>query len=256
VFLGFSSKRRTGIRSRQEAVGRRHGLFLGNCFACGYVGQSRVFSAQASRALSRLPLRKEALLYDRVLTVSQALLPLITALISHSELAQHLPILETPAQETKTSGAKTSGPESYWLLAVLTVSASVTLAIYTIPTTFALGLSSVIFTAAGLVTFESTIRASTGGAQPQRFAALRDVAVAITVVCGVASLLIESSLTASTISWEPVYREYNQEWRDVHSFRTLQRFLWMIPVQAVLNVLTFFMVRNLQRRHPRFWIST
>jgi hypothetical protein len=176
-----------------------------------------------------------------VLTVSQAFLPLITALIPASELAQHLPILDGPAAEPKTAGAQ---PQGYWKLAVLTASASAGLAIYTLPTTLALGFSSAVFTASGLVILESTIQAATSGAQPQRFAALRDVAVAMAVVCGVAALLMEPSLTASAISWKPVYGEYSQEWRDVHNFRILLRFLWMIPVHAMLNVLVCLMVRT------------
>jgi hypothetical protein len=87
-------------------------------------------------------------------------------------------------------------------------------------------------------------RASISGSlRAQRLAALRDVAVAIAVVCGIASILTESSLTASTISWEPVYREYDREWRDVHNLRILMRFLWMLPVQSIVNVLVFVLVR-------------
>lgn len=176
-------------------------------------------------------------------------------------------ILDGPAAETKAPPERQPHTESYGILAVLVVSASAVLGIYTVPTTVALGLSSAIFAATGLVLFESTIRAATeesessrrgllsangstprhasmsGASRTQRLAALRDVAVAIAVVCGVASILTESSLTASTISWEPVYREYNREWRDVHNFRILQRFLWMLPVQSTVNVLIFVLVR-------------
>jgi hypothetical protein len=199
--------------------------------------------------------------YDQVhvLTMLQALLPLLTAVISENELlSKHFALpttnLDGSAAETKTSGAQ---PQSYGMLAVLTASASAGLAIYAVSTTLALGLSSAIFTATGLVIFESAIQAATSGAQPQRFAALRDVAAAIAVICGVAALLMEPSLTASSISWEPVYREYSREWRDVHNFRTLQRFLWMIPVHAVLNILTFLMVRTtiFRRRHVRCRVS-
>jgi hypothetical protein len=180
-------------------------------------------------------------------------------------------ILEGSATETRTPSEQQPHTESYWILAALTVSASITLAIYTASTTFALGLSSVIFAATGLVLFESTIRTATeegegskrglasangtisrrasmsGAQKEQRLATLRDVALAITVMCGIASILMESSLTASTISWEPVYREYNREWRDVHNYRILLQFLWMIPVNTMLNVLTFIMVRT---EHP------
>jgi hypothetical protein len=150
----------------------------------------------------------------------------------------------------------------------VTVSASAVLAIYTASTTFALGLSSVLFTATGLVLFESVLRAATEDGEGsrrglvsangtvsrrasisnpqrvQRLATLRDVAIAIIVVCGIASILMESSLVATSVSWEPVYSEYAGHWRDVHNFRVLQRFLWTIPVHGLVNLLVFIMVRT------------
>ncbi|KAI4694455.1 hypothetical protein J4E81_006673 [Alternaria sp. BMP 2799] len=203
---------------------------------------------------------------------TKALIPLFTALFSENQLvAKHLAlptwtILDGPAAETKTSPERQLHTESYGVLAVLVVSASAVLGVYAVPTTVALGLSSAIFASTGLVLFESTIQAATeegeggkrglgsangstlrrasvnGASRPQRLAALRDVAVAIAVVCGIASILTESSLTASTISWEPVYREYDREWRDVHNFRILQRFLWMLPVHTTVNVLVFVLI--------------
>jgi hypothetical protein len=160
----------------------------------------------------------------------------------------------------------------------LTVSASAVLAIYTASTTFALGLSSAIFTATGLVLFESVLRATTEDGEgskrglvsangtisrrasisnPQRvqwLATLRDVAIAIVVVCGIASILMESSLIATSVSWEPVYNEYAGHWRDVHNFRVLQRFLWTIPVHVLVNLLIFIMVRT--TFHPDFAFCT
>jgi hypothetical protein len=209
-----------------------------------------------------------------LLTAIQALIPLFTVLFSENQLiAKHLAlptytVLDGPAAETKTSPERQPHTESYGILAVLVISATAVLGVYAVPTTVALGLSSAIFAATGLVLFESTIkvaiedgeggkrglgstngsglrRASLSGAsRPQRLAALRDVAVAITVVCGIASILTESSLTASTISWEPVYKEYDREWRDVHNLRILQRFLWMLPVHSTVNVLIFVLVRT------------
>ncbi|KAI4619285.1 uncharacterized protein J4E87_007535 [Alternaria ethzedia] len=200
---------------------------------------------------------------------TKALIPFFTVLFSENQLvAKHLAlptwtILDGPAAETKTSPERQPHTESYGILAVVVVSASAVLGVYAVPTTVALGVSSAIFAATGLVLFESIIQAATeegeggkrglgsangntlrrasvsGASRPQRLAALRDVAVAIAVVCGIASILTESSLTASTISWEPVYREYDREWRDVHNFRILQRFLWMLPVHTTVNVLVF-----------------
>jgi hypothetical protein len=210
---------------------------------------------------------------------TKVLIPFFAVLFSENELVvKHfaLPthtVLDDAAAETKTSPERQPHHESYGILAVLTVSASVGLGVYAVPTTVALGLSSAIFAAIGLVLFESTTkvaaesgegskrgsasanggisrRASMSGAsRPQRLAALRDVAVAIAAVCGIASILTESSLTASTISWEPVYREYDREWRDVHNFRILQRFLWMLPVHSIVNVLVFILISQFGAVH-------
>lgn len=155
--------------------------------------------------------------------------------------------------------------DRFGTLIVLTVCASGALGVYTLPATFMLGLSSAVFAAVGLITFKSVVMAAAadegedtkrrpmpgaaelrasivGIAKAQRLAALRDVAMAIAVVCGVGSVLMESSLTASSITWEPMYRDYNREWRDVHNFRILQRFLWMLPVNAAGNLFTFILV--------------
>ncbi|KAF1832202.1 hypothetical protein BDW02DRAFT_530341 [Decorospora gaudefroyi] len=210
---------------------------------------------------------------------TKALLPLLTVLISENELlAKHLAlptytILDGPAAETKTHSERKPLSESYWILAFLTVAASAALAIYTLSTTFALGVSSVIFAATGLALFESTMRAATvdgedgkralvsangsisrrlslsGAQRAQRLATLRDVAVTVAAVCGLASLLMEPTLTASSISWEPVYREYDREWRDVHNYRILQRFLWMIPVNTIVHILTFILLSQLGAVH-------
>ncbi|KAI4960849.1 hypothetical protein J4E86_002475 [Alternaria arbusti] len=212
------------------------------------------------------------LLYSVLAAVANALIPFFTVLFSENQLvAKHLAlptwtVLDGPAAETKTPPERQPHTESYGILAVLVVSASAVLGVYAVPTTVALGVSSAIFAATGLVLFETTIQAATeegeggkrglgsangstlrrasvsGASRPQRLAALRDVAVAVAVVCGIASILTESSLTASTISWEPVYREYNREWRDVHNFRILQRFLWMLPVHTTVNVLVFVLI--------------
>lgn len=203
----------------------------------------------------------------------QALLLFFTNLFADNELlARRLALptytpLEDHATEKKVS---TEGPghiDHTGTLVVLTICASGALGVYTIPTTFVLGLSSAIFAAVGLVMFKSIIMAATpeegedtkrkltsgtvdlraaitGVHKAQRLAALRDVAAAIAVVCGIASILVESSVSASNISWEPIYREYDREWRDVHNFRILQHFLWMLPINAVVNLLTFIMVRH------------
>ncbi|KAI4937387.1 uncharacterized protein J4E92_002117 [Alternaria infectoria] len=98
---------------------------------------------------------------------TKALIPLFTVLFSENQLvAKHLAlptwtVLDGPAAETKTSPERQPHTESYGILAVLVVSASAVLGVYAVPTTVALGLSSAIFAATGLVLFESTIQAAT-----------------------------------------------------------------------------------------------
>ncbi|CAA9958989.1 CAP10 domain containing protein [Pyrenophora teres f. maculata] len=203
---------------------------------------------------------------------TKAFLPFFAVLFSESDLlAKHLAlptyaVPDSPAGDSKTTSERRNYTDSYGTLAVLTVTASAALGIYTLSSTFVIGLSSAIFAAAGLVILESTIRTtgedgegnrrglvSANGSiarrasvsitqRTQRLAVLRDVAMATAAVCGAACLLMEPSLTASSISWEPVYSQYNREWRDVHNFRILQRFLWMLPVTAIVNLLTFIMI--------------
>lgn len=151
-------------------------------------------------------------------------------------------------------------------MAALTVSASIALAVYTVSTTSALGFSSVLFAATGLVLFEAALKGaeddsenrtrgneSANGSFPRRgsisgarsgqsLAALRDVAATITTVCGIASCFMEPSIIATSISWEPVYRAYDLDWTDVHNYQILQQILWMIPTKVIVNVLTFVMV--------------
>ncbi len=152
------------------------------------------------------------------------------------------------------------------VLAALTVSASAVLACFTAPPTFVIGLCSVIFTAIGLVLFEISVthtqnnddldprgRFSANGSPSRRIpirasgsyertTALRDFASAIAIICTVATCFIEPSLLGRTISWEPSLRKANREWSAAHNFRVLQQALWMVPVNVLVNILTFNMV--------------
>ncbi|KAI4665392.1 uncharacterized protein J4E78_002852 [Alternaria triticimaculans] len=98
---------------------------------------------------------------------TKALIPFFTVLFSENQLvAKHLAlptwtVLDGPAAETKTSPERQPHTEPYGILAVLVVSASAVLGVYAVPTTVALGVSSAIFAATGLVLFESTIQAAT-----------------------------------------------------------------------------------------------
>ncbi|KAF2854042.1 glycosyltransferase family 90 protein [Plenodomus tracheiphilus IPT5] len=194
---------------------------------------------------------------------TKALLPCFVTMISQNDrLSKYMAlpihtILDSPTAETKLPLEQSSHSRSYSLLGALTISASAVLALYTTSTTFLLGLSSILFAAVGLVILESlTIgdieggrhdsitahgasvrRLSISGTQNvQQMAVLRDVVFVVAVVCGTATYLMEPSVTSTSITWEPVYRLYDMDWRDVHNYRILQRILWMLPVHVLTNV--------------------
>lgn len=158
-------------------------------------------------------------------------------------------------------------PPSYHLAAVATVSASVVLASrFSTSSTCVLGISSVIFTAIGLVLFGSALQSSKDDAQSStggfmsangtfsrrfsggtpknqhKLAALRDVAAAVAIACGVATYFMEPGLAPDTISWESVYRELPGDWKTLHHYRAVREILWMTCVQLVINLLTSVLV--------------
>ena len=199
-----------------------------------------------------------------MLILYQSLLPLLVVLVTRNELLPKL--IELPIHGAHDDAAKdphsTSDPPSqasaYRVLAVATVSAGAVLAIYSVPSTTALGISSAIFAATGLVLLEAAIKSveddsmtgayapvSANGVRPRRssmsgpsreqqLVALRDFAAALTTVCGLASILVEPSMSNAT-SWEPT----------LHTFRLLQRILWMVPVSVLVNILMFIIVSHL-----------
>ena len=117
----------------------------------------------------------------------------------------------------------------------LTIAASAALAVYVTSTTSALGISSAIFAASGLVMFEIAVRGTKddneGGTRGlmsadgsfsrrgsvssnrkiQELAAFRDVAAAISVICAIATYMIEPSVAPGAATWEPLYREFNRD---------------------------------------------
>lgn len=148
----------------------------------------------------------------------------------------------------------------------LTIAASAATSIYITSTTSALGISSAIFAASGLVLFEIAIRGAKddneGGARglmsadgsfsrrgsvgssrtAQELAALRDVAAAITVICGIAVYMMEPSVAPGAATWEPLYREFDRDWKTVHDFRTVRQVFFMTIVNVALNLLMFLIV--------------
>jgi hypothetical protein len=189
------------------------------------------------------------------------LLPLCAVAASHSALlSRHLVL------PSHTAPDDAQGPRSLRMLLALTAAAAAALAIYVTSTTAALGTSSAIFAASGLVAFEAVVRGAkddnTGGARglmsadgsvtrrssisgthtAQQLAALRDVAAALALVCGVATCLIEPSIPPGAITWEPLYREFDRDWKTVHDYRTMRQVAFMVLVNVVLNGLVFLVV--------------
>jgi hypothetical protein len=67
---------------------------------------------------------------------------------------------------------------------------------------------------------------------------LRDFAAALTTLCGLASILVEPSIV-NAVSLEPTSQ----------AFRILQRVLWMVPVETLVNAL-FFLIVSQSCIHP------
>jgi len=199
-------------------------------------------------------------LKQSTLTSVQSPLPLLVVLLSKTELLSNLAGL--PYHNPRDDAAKTEhGPPNmqssasrYSILAIATLSAGAALAIYSVPSTIALGLSSAIFTATGLVLLEAVIwsveddsttgtysaidpdgvrarrNSSTEPSKEQRLVILRDFAAALTVSCCLASILVEPNLIKA--SWQP----------SLKAFGSLQRICWIVPVQLCANAFFYFIV--------------
>ena len=200
----------------------------------------------------------------------QWLLPLFAALISENELLSRHLTLPTHARSdsTESNGGseKPSNKRPSDLVVTLTIAASAALGIYVTSTTSALGISSAIFAATGLVLFEIAVRGtkddndggprglmSADGSFSRRgsvsstrkaneFAALRDVAAAMTVMCGIAVYMAEPSVAPGAATWEPLYRDFDRDWKTVHDYRTVRQVFFMIIVNVALNLFTFLIV--------------
>lgn len=192
---------------------------------------------------------------------------MLAILLSQNDLlSEHLTlpsfsILNGSAEGPKSAQdlAHTSG--SYKLLVASVTCAGVALAInaYTAPSTFMLGTSSVIFAATGLVLFGSLVTtqeddlinsnalsdsqdSANGATWAQNLAVLRDVAIALFIICSVACYFMEVSIVSTSISWDPAYHQYARDWTSVYNHRILLRILSSIPVHILLNYLTYFTV--------------
>ncbi|KZM24826.1 hypothetical protein ST47_g4049 [Ascochyta rabiei] len=194
------------------------------------------------------------------------LLPLFAVLISENELlSRHLALPTHARADSTDSSEKPSSRRSSDLLVTLTIAASAALGVYVTSTTSALGISSAIFAASGLVMLEIAARGSKEGSEgarglmsadgsfsrrasvssnrkAQELAALRDIAAAMTVICGIATFLIEPSVAPGAATWEPLYREFDRDWKTVHDFRTVRQVFFMVIVNAALNVFMFLVL--------------
>jgi hypothetical protein len=203
-----------------------------------------------------------------VLTLGQSLLPLLIVLLSGSQLLPTFALLPTheghddAAKEPHGSADSAPYYGSFRILAVVTLSATIVLAAYSVPTTSALGISSTIFTATGLVLLERTARGTEdentqgvhgavsadgarispdGLSREHQLAVLRDVAATLTAACGLASLFLESS-TNSAIPSHATNKSYDRGWKTVHESMMLQRIFWMVPVNVLTNAFMYMIV--------------
>jgi hypothetical protein len=88
----------------------------------------------------------------------------------------------------------------------------------------------------------------------QEMAALRDVAAAMTVICGIAVYMMEPSVAPGAATWEPLYREFDRDWKTVHDFRTVRQVFFMTIVNVASNLLMFLIVSA--PTHTHFTTST
>ncbi|KAF2637174.1 hypothetical protein P280DRAFT_458292 [Massarina eburnea CBS 473.64] len=211
---------------------------------------------------------------------TKGLLPLLVTFLAENDLLcryivlpLHNAALESPSDAT-TSSSSTTAPESrtftrsFWLLATTIASASVVLSTrFNTSATSALGISSVIFAAAGLVLLSSVVKrrddgasgrsalvsgkssprspAAAGALREHRLGVLRDLAFVMALACGLASCFMEPRLARYTISWQSVVRELPWSpgsWKVLHYHRTIQQVAWMVCVNAIVHVLAFVLI--------------
>jgi hypothetical protein len=201
---------------------------------------------------------------------TKGLLPLFVVLVSENDvLSRYVALPKHAGTGSATDGSTTSERSqstSYRLLAVVVLAASIVLATnFTASPTSALGISSVIFTATGLVIFESASRTTQDGGNGRaglvsangsffqrsprdgvpketHMAVLRDVAAALAVACGVATALMEPTLRPEAVTWVPLYHELPKGWKELQQHLSVQQVVLTIFVNAVVNVLMFTMV--------------
>jgi hypothetical protein len=214
---------------------------------------------------------------EQVLTIPQSLLPLLVVLLSTNDLLPKLASLpmhdthDDAAKEPHTATDPPSFAGSFRLLAAATVSSGAILAAYSVPTTSALGTSSAIFAAIGLVLLERAVRgiededsngtyssismtgvqsgrsATSGPPKEQQLAALRDFAAIMATICGLTSILVEPSIIGA-VSRGPS-KKHDHGWTRAYDFMIMQRIFWMLPVNILSNALAYIIVSGLSLHH-------
>ncbi|OCK82238.1 glycosyltransferase family 90 protein [Lepidopterella palustris CBS 459.81] len=201
--------------------------------------------------------------------LTKALLPALVYLISKTEIwtnagaSTAIAAHEMQSLDAQPNLEKTKHAASSRLLGIATLSAATVLTtpFITSPTS-ALGFCSVLFTAIGLTSFEMAIssakdeksngnrgfvsangtfsrRNSLNGAQQAHyFTSLRDVAAVVGIICGAATLLMESFRTDALI-WNPKISELGGDWKLVQPPRIIEQCVLMIVEGSVEKVLLF-----------------
>ncbi|OCL06419.1 glycosyltransferase family 90 protein [Glonium stellatum] len=200
---------------------------------------------------------------------TKALLPGLVFLLFETEfwpktgtLPNLLP-LDGHLVENHSSAEKGTHTKSFRLLTIITISAGAVLStpFITSPTS-ALGLSSVLFNAAGLVLFESAIkntkneknagsrgfvsangtfsrRNSQDGVQQEHYiTSLRDAAAIIAISCGAAAYLMEGFRT-DVLAWDPEIAKLEGNWKLVQNHRMIEQCVLMILVRTLESILLF-----------------
>ncbi|KAF2199269.1 hypothetical protein GQ43DRAFT_482607 [Delitschia confertaspora ATCC 74209] len=207
--------------------------------------------------------------YDREGTWwTKALIPLLVSLIPDNGLWAIYNAL--PSTLSYDDGASDSNSEKglprkpIGLLTIMTVSANIAIGIpYTASSTLVLGLCSALLTATGLILFDGAIRSRkdeshggrrgfmsangtfsrrlSTGQENHHLTALRDVAGAMTIVCGIATYFMEST-RPDALTWGPEFREFPGNWKEIQYPRMVRLCIFMIVAGVVKNITIFVML--------------
>lgn len=195
---------------------------------------------------------------------AQALLPVLVVFGKQYLFPTHR-IPDESVLDGSLNSEKQASTRSVGLLAIAALSATSVLSVnFTTLPTSTLALSSVFFAATALVLFEEGLKGSKNDGDARRglmsangtfsrrsshnaqkdhqIVSLRDVAVVMAAVCGLATYFVEPPISRDAISWEPVYRELQGDWKGLHYQRTVQQCLLMILLNTAVNWLLFYLV--------------